>query len=132
MVAITLKQLLENSPRDLFVESLNITVQVRDPTTQDKIEVREDSKKHPLWNEMNPLEQATEITNRLALRILVEPKISYEDYEKCPSPKIDAILEAVTWDYSKRVREFTGHTRKEIRDFLEEQKESSLKSSTSS
>lgn len=132
MVSITLKELLENAPRDLYIKSLDITVKVRDPTTQDKIEVRENSKKHPLWKEMTPLEQATEISNRLALRILVEPKVVYEDFKKCPSPKIDTILEAVTWDYSKRVREFTSHTRKEIRTFLEEQREASPKNSTSS
>lgn len=131
MVSITLKELLDNAPRELFIKSLDITVEVRDPTTQDKIEVREESKKHPLWKEMNPLEQATEISNRLALRILVKPKVSYENYKKCPSPKIDTILEAVTWDYSKRVREFTSHTRKAIKDFLENQREPSPKNSIS-
>ena len=132
MSIITLKELLENTERELPVKSLGIIVKVRDPTTQDKIDVRQNSKKHPLWKEMNELEKATEISNRLALKMLANPKVSYEDYKKAPSPKIDAIIEAVTWDWNKRVMKFTEKTRKEIKAFLEQQRENSLKSSTSS
>jgi len=131
MSTLTLKQLLDNEPRELYIKSLDITVKIRDPTTQDKIEVRENARKLPYWKELSPLEQATEISNRLAVRMLVEPKLTFEDYKKCPSPKIDAILEAVTWDYSKRIKKFTEHTRKAIRDFLEQERENSLRSSTS-
>lgn len=131
-MSITLKELLDNEPRDLYIPALKITVKIRDPTTKDKIEVREEARKNPLWKELSPIEQATEISNRLALRMLVEPKMTYEDYLKCPSPKIDTILEAIAWDYSKRVKKFTEKTRKEIRDFLEQQKEPYRKNSTSS
>lgn len=132
MSIITLKELLENTEREVPVKSLGIIVKVKDPTTQDKIDVRQASKKHPLWKEMNELEKATEISNRLALKMLADPKISYENFKKAPSPKIDAIIEAVTWAWNQRVMKFTEKTRKEIRDFLEQQRVGSLKSSTSS
>jgi len=131
-MSIDLSQLLENEPRDLPIESLEITVKVKDPTTQDKIEVRQEVKKHPLWKDMSELERGIELSNRLALKMLVEPKISYEEYLKTPSPKIDAIIEAVNLDWLKRIKKFTGKTRKELRDFLEQERESSPKSSTSS
>jgi len=119
---ITLQELLSNEPRDLPIESLDITVKVRDPTTRDKIEVRQEAMKSPLWKDMSDIEQATEISNRLALKMLVEPKITYKEYLDCPSPKIDAILEAVTWDWSQRVTKLTEKTRKSMRDFLQQQR----------
>lgn len=127
---LTLKELLDNAPRELPIESLEIVVKVRDPTTEDKINARIEAKKHPLWNDMNDLEKATEISTRLALKMIVEPEITYDDYKKCPSPKIDTIIEAVLLDWNKRVTMFTDKTRRELRSFLEQQREKSQKTST--
>jgi len=131
-MSITLKELLENEPREVKVGNLGITVKVRDPTVQDKIDSRIEAKKHPLWKDMDELEQSTEITTRLALKMLVQPKISYENYKKSPSPRIDAIIEAVLWDWSRRLSKITDKTRKEIRDFLTRETEKSQRTSSNS
>jgi len=130
--SITLKQLLENDPWEVKIESLKVVVKVKDPTVQDKIDVRTEAMKNPLWDKMSDIEKATEISSRLALRMLVDPKIEYEEYLKCASPKIDAIIEAINWEWNKRVRKLTSKTRKAIKDFLDQEMEKSLKSSTNS
>jgi hypothetical protein len=122
---ISLKELLDNEPRELYIEDLDLTIKVRDPTTEDKITARTEAKKLPLWNEMSDLEKATEISTRLALKMIVEPKITYEEYKKCPSPKIDTIIETVLLEWNKRVTMYTDKTRKAMRDFLEQRKGSS-------
>jgi len=132
LTELSIKQLLDNEPWETKVKSLDITVKVRDPSIQDKIDARVEAKKHPLWKEMDAVEQATEITNRLILKMLVDPKISYEEYVKYSSPKIDAIIETVSLAWYKRVEKFTGNIRKEIKDFLDQKMESSRKSSSSS
>lgn len=132
MTIIKIEELLNNEPRELYIESLDAKVKVRDPTTEDKINVRKEARSHPLWDEMNEMEKADEISKRLALKIIVEPEITYEDYKKCTSPKIDALIEAVLLDWDKRVTKFTEKTRKELRSFLRQMREKSPKGSMSS
>jgi len=120
---ITIKGLLSNEPWEVEVESLGILVKCKDPTTKDKIDVRTEAKEHPLWEEMEDLEKATEISTRLVLKMIVDPKITYEDYLKSPSPKIDAIIESVKLAWYKKVKKLTDKNRKEMQDFLDQMKE---------
>jgi hypothetical protein len=128
---ITLKDLLDNPPRELDITGIG-KIKVRDPKTEDFINAKEIAKKDLRWNDLTPPEKDRLVLDFLAISIIEEPKITVEDYYKSNSIKMSNIINAVVMDYSLRYKELTDKRSKEIRDFLERMKGSSLESSTTS
>ena len=127
---IKLEDVLFNEPWEVEVPGVG-TVLVRDPTERDRIEARKAARKHPLWNELSEVEKSAEIQRHLARLMLVEPKVSEEDYFKANSKIMDAILDTVSMEYMKKVSELTRKRQELIKDFLRLLKERNLLSSGS-
>jgi len=119
---VSLKELLDNPTYELEVKGVGF-VKVRDPTKGDRIEAKEDAKKLPDWDKLSPMEQAIEIQRRVALKMLVEPKLSEEDYFKAPESKIENIIDAIIIYYTTKFRELTDKRKEEIQHFLDLLKE---------
>jgi len=127
---IKLEDVLFNEPWEVEVPGVG-TVLVRDPTERDRIEARKIARKHPLWDELSEVQKSAEVQRHLARIMLVDPKISEEDYFKANSKIMDAILDTVSMVYVKKVNELTRKRQELIRDFLEVLKEGNLLSSGS-
>ena len=127
---VKLEDVLFNEPWEVEVPGVG-TVLVRDPTERDRIEARKAARKHPLWDELNEVQKSAEIQKHLARIMLVEPKISEEDYFNANSKILDAILDTVSMVYMKKINELTKKRQELIRDFLEVLKEGNLLSSGS-
>ena len=128
---LTLNEILDNSPRELDVKGIGI-IKVRDPTTKDRIDAKEEAKKDSRWEELSIPEQDALVLDFMALRMIVEPKITIEDYYKANSVTLMNIVNAVIIDYTNRYTILQDKRKKEINDFLDRMKDSKLGSSTTS
>jgi hypothetical protein len=128
---LSLKDILDNSARELNITGIGI-VKVRDPTTRDRIESRVEAKKDSRWTELTEPEKSALVLDLLAIRMVVEPKISLEDYYTANSVTLSNIIDAVIMDYTLRFRKLQGKRSKEIQDFLNQTKEDNQKNSISS
>ena len=120
---LTLSEILNNTPRELNIAGIG-TITVKDPTTQDRIDSREDAKKDARWNELQEAEKSALVLDFMAIKMIVEPKITIEDYYKANSVTLINILNAVIMDYTKRFSELQDKRKKEINAFLDQVKES--------
>jgi hypothetical protein len=114
------------STRDVYVEALGKWIKIRFATVKDRLEAYSLASRHPSWNQMNMMERDFEVLKMVALKILVEPQISYEDYVRSDDAKINRLLGAVVEAYYGILSGIKG----ELRSFLGDQKESSQKSSS--
>ena len=128
---LKLQEILNNQSRTLDIENIG-TVMVRDPTTQDRIDSKEEAKKDPRWNELNESERNSLVLDMLSLKMIVEPVITRDDYYKANSVILSNLLGAVIMDYTKRYKKLEGKRSKEWQDFLDQTKENNQKSSISS
>jgi rRNA maturation endonuclease Nob1 len=128
---LSLKDILDNTSRDLVITGIG-TVKVRDPTTRDRIESRQDAKKDSRWVELTEQEKSALVLDLLALKMITEPAITLEEYYKANSVTLSNIIDAVIMDYTLRFRKLQGKRSKEIADFLNQTKEDNQKNSTSS
>ena len=119
---ITIKDLLDNPPRTLEIAGVG-KIKIRDPTTRDRIESIDAAKKDPRWKEMTEVEKNALALDYLALRMIVEPKITEEDYFKSNTIILSTIISDVILDYTKKFKKLTDLRSKEIKDFLEQNKE---------
>jgi len=119
---VTLAYLLDNPPREIIVntEEGPMKIKIRDPTTQDRINAILEARKDPRWKDMTPEDRNGLILDLIAIKMIVEPKISLEDYYKANSLRLGNILNEVIMDYAKRLRKLTANRAKEIQDFLEQ------------
>jgi len=122
---ITLEEILYNEARDLEIPGVGV-VKVKDPTVLDRIEAKKAAMKHPLWDKMSEDEQGSEIQRQLALRMLVEPKITQEQYLQANDPLMFTILDTVIIDYVMRLKALTDKRKKILQDFLDLMKEGGL------
>jgi len=126
---ISLKEILDNPPYELEVKGIGF-VKIRDPTKEDRLEAREEAKKMPGWDQLSPEEQAAEIKKRVALKMLIEPKITIKDYMKAPESKIENIIDAIIIHYTLKFNKLIQERKEEIQRFLELLKVKSPSSST--
>lgn len=119
-VKITLDMLIANEPYEVEVPGMGI-VKVRDPTQGDRKEARLEAMESPLWEKYDDFERKQDIGKRVARRMLIEPKISKEEYEKC-TDKVDNLLDYISFHYAKKLGELTEEKMKEIRAFLDQTK----------
>lgn len=120
---LSLNEIMSNDPRELEVTGFG-TVKVRDPTVDDKIKAREEAKKDSRWAELNEAEKNALILDLLSLKLIVDPKISVENYYTANSVKLSNIISSVIMDYTVRHKKMQDKRQKEIDIFLEAVKES--------
>jgi len=126
---LTLKEILSNEPRVLVIPGIG-KVKIRDPTVKDRIDAEVLASKHPRWKEMDKEERTALVTKMVTLKMLIEPKITYEDYLKSNDSTLLAILDTIAMDYALRIRKLSEKRSKMIKDFLSVMREDYLKSST--
>ena len=114
---ITIEEIMSNVSREIVISRIG-TVLIRDPTKRDRIESRLEASKMETWNQLDELEKSIEIQNRVALKMIVEPKITEEDYLNAPDSTISKIIEVVSLEYSKRVAELGKERKKQLVNFL--------------
>jgi len=114
---IKIEEIMSNLPREIPIKGIG-TVLIRDPTKRDRIEARLESSKMDTWDQLDNLEKSIEIQNRVALKMIVEPKITEEEYLNAPDSTISRIIEIVTLEYSKRVAELGEERKKQLANFL--------------
>jgi len=130
---LTLSEILHsNEPVDLYIDSLDVWVKIKNASTKDRIEAEKLAMKHPSWNEMDQNDRSREIGRMLALQLLVEPKITYEDYLKCDDITIQTILSSVSSAYLEKIIALSDKQGKIIKSFLQQVKDKDLLNSLTS
>ena len=118
---VTLKDLLDNPPRILEITGIG-KVKIKDPTTRDRIDAQQEAKQDPRWKDMSEAERNALVFDYLALKMLVEPKVTPESYFNTNSVLLSNIVSAVVMDYTLKFKKLTDLRSKEIKDFLEQTK----------
>jgi hypothetical protein len=121
---ITSKDILENPEEELDIPGVG-TVLVKYPTTKDKIDARIEAMKQPGFDSLSPTERAMEIGRRISLKMLVNPKISEEDYLNSNDSKMSMILDTISMWYATKLKELNDKRAGLMKHFLEQMKESS-------
>ena len=116
---ITLESLIKEGDNwEVDISGLG-TVIVRDPTVGDRLEVEKEIRKLPESDKLSDLERGDEYQRRLARRMLVNPKISEEDFAKANDATMDLLLVSVFYAYALRKKTLNDAKNKVVRDFLE-------------
>jgi len=119
---LTLKELLENIPEELNIPGLGV-VTVKTPTIKDRIEAKEEARKISGYDKLPEDEKRIEEGRMLARRMLVSPKISFEDYLNSDDIKMGILLDTVSLWYAKKLKELNDKRRSIVDDFLQQMKE---------
>jgi len=114
---IKLTEIMFNEPREIEVEGYG-TILVRDPTRKDRIDARKEASNHPLWDTLTEEEKNLETLDRLMYRIIVEPKLTEEQYYGARETVIRDIIDSVIVDYTKRLKDLTDKRKKTLKYFL--------------
>ena len=114
---IKLEQIISNEPRTLTVKGIG-KIKVKDPSKKDRMEATKEANAMIGWDQLTELEKSVEVQNRITLKMIVEPKISEDDYLNSPDTKISKIIDAVSLDYSKRISDLNEERKSGIIDFL--------------
>lgn len=121
---LTLNDILDNPIEELYIDGFG-TLKIRCPTTRDKIEAKADSLKTPGFDSLSSLEQATEVSRRTAVKMIVDPKFSEEDYLNSNDVKMSILLDTVSMWYATKIKQLNDKRSKLMEDFLEQMKASS-------
>jgi len=130
-ITVSKDEIIFNDPIDLTLADGRV-VKIRYPTLKDRREVLQEIDNDPVLKNLPDNEKTMEIQNRLALRMLVEPKITLEEYLSAPDYKIIDLLDMIWMEYTKRVYSIMKRKRQLFSHFLEQLKEERLLPSTTS
>ena len=114
---IKIEEIISNQPRTLEVKGLG-KIKVRDPTKRDRMEATNEAIKMSNWEQLTELEKSVEIQNRVSLKMIIEPKITEEQYLNSSDIKINKVIESISLDYTKRIVEINKDRKRIIQDFL--------------
>lgn len=118
---LSIEDILSNPIRELNIPGLGI-VKIKDPTIEDRLEATKEAQKNPNWKNMDERERGAEIIKLTALRMLVEPKITFEQYKEANDLTMLTILDTIAMDYGKRLKELTDKRKRVVDSFLQEMK----------
>ena len=121
---LTLDDILDNGVTKLTIESLGKEVVVKDPTIRERLEARKEASTLPGWDTMDRLERSAEVNKLVAIKMLVEPKLSLEDYLNSSDIIMFVVVDEVSLYYVNKLTKMTEKRNKEVNDFLEQTKES--------
>ena len=114
---IKLEQIISNEPRTLIVKGIG-KIKIKDPSKKDRMEATKEANAMIGWDQLTELEKSVEVQNRITLKMIVEPKITEDDYLNSPDTKMSKIIDAVSLDYSKRISDLNEERKSGIIDFL--------------
>jgi len=126
---ITLNQLIDNEPIDVEVPGVG-PVKFKLPSKGDWVQARKKAKTHPNWNELSEAEKLNEENSRLVQQVLIDPKISDEDYWKVNREDYQAIVDVVYMVIMEYRMDLFDKRKKRISHFLELVKAKIPKTST--
>jgi hypothetical protein len=130
---LSLEEILHSEAvQDLYIESLERWVKIKNASTRDRLEAERLAALHPSWPTMSREDKDLTIGKMLALQILVEPKISYEDYLNSNDLEMQILIEAVANAYALKLLKLQEQRGINLRRFLEVMQGRDLLSSTSS
>ena len=112
---ISLEAILENSPETIEVPEHGL-IQVKCPTTRDKLDAKKEALK--IADGLSEDEVSLEQARILATKMIVEPKISIEDYLNSNDNKISVILDTVHMWYNLKIKEINAKRQEQIKSFL--------------
>ena len=111
--------LYSNATNDVYIPAIDRYVKIKNASIRDRREAEKLAVLHPAWNSMSSNDKEAEVVRMLALQIMVEPKITYEDYINAEDTIIQIILNAVANEYYLRLNELMKEkSGKDIGDFL--------------
>lgn len=119
---LSLTDILEIKTEELNIPSVG-TYTVRCPKTREKIGAREEATKTPGWSDMTEDEKNTEISRRLSLKMLVDPKITEEQFQEADYIKTISILDTIALWYATKIKEIYDQRKAVIDHFLTLMKE---------
>ena len=119
---LTLQEILDNTPETFLYNDEEVLV--RCPTTQEKLDARKEATTIPGWDVMSSAEQNVEIARRTALKMLVDPKISTEDYLKANDNKISMLLDTINMWYAVKIKGLNDKRSTLMNNFLQQMKAS--------
>ena len=118
---LTLDEIIHSDAAiDLELKALDKWVKVKNASTNDRIEAEKTAMLHPAWGVMSKEDKDLEIGKMLALRLLVEPLISYEDYVKSDDALMQTLLTAVSNEYNIKLAKLAEQHGHNVRRFLEQ------------
>ena len=120
-IKITSKDILENPEEDLEIPGIGL-IKVRYPTTRDKMDARIESSKIPGYDSLSSPEKSVEIARRVALKMLVEPKITEDEYMNSNDSKMSMILDTISMWYAVKLKELNDKRQDLMNHFLEQMK----------
>jgi len=101
-----------------------------DPTMGDRLDAVKEAKEDPRWEHLDEAQRLSLISDFVVLKMLVEPKVSKDQYYKSSVISLGNIMDAVWTDYNTRYLRYREKRKKQIKDFLELTKESLVLNST--
>lgn len=119
-----LKGILEEYRETITIEGFG-EVTVRLPTIRDRLEVKKELKSLPNYENLDDSEKLFYEAYLIAMKCLVDPKITMDQFLNSPDVKIMGILEGVINWYNRFVRGLNEKRLQYIKDFLGVEKESS-------
>lgn len=128
---VTLEAITVNEPVKIEVPGVGY-IRYRMPTGGQERDAVKEAKASKLWKTLSILEQSDEIARRLTLKMMVEPKLTYEEYLKNPSLKIGAILDTVFADRGIKIMKLKKKRLGIMSTFLDLAKELSQETSIGS
>ena len=117
---INLLDILENTPETIEVPEIGY-VTVRCPTAKDKLDAKREAKK--VAEGLDSEDVLMEQTRILAIKMLVKPVITVDDYLKSNDNKISVILDSVHMWYNLKLKKLNAKRQEQVRSFLEQMKE---------
>ena len=130
---LTLEEILHSSsPYEVYIESLDRTVKVRNTSTKDRQEAERLAMTHPAWSLMTLEDKSQEIGRMLVLLMLVEPKITYDQYMSSDDATMQLILDTIATEYRLKIMKLQEQRGANMRRFLQALTESNPESSMNS
>jgi len=112
-----LKGILEEHKEKIHIEGVG-EITVRLPTIRDRLEVKKDLKFLPNYKDLDDNEKLFYEAYLIALRCLVDPKITLEQFLNSPDIKIMHILEGVSNWYNNFIRKLNEKRSEYLKNFL--------------
>jgi len=119
---LSLTDILEIKTEELEIPGIG-TYTIRCPKTREKIDARVEATKTPGWADMSEDERNTEISRRLSLKMLIEPKITEEQFMEADYIKTITILDTIALWYAAKIKELYDKRKDIIDHFLTLMKE---------
>jgi len=105
---------------DLHIRSMDKWIKMKNASTNDRIEAEKLAMLHPAWSVMSKDDKDLEIGKMLALQLLVEPLISYEDYIKSDDTMMQTLLTTVSNEYNIKLTKLAEQHGHNVKRFLEQ------------